>query len=150
MSYLYRGLRRQEADQHKLLPKKIDSLEGLDLDGPMYAMADAGGAYTHVGGKADLILLHQQSRLNVGISTSKNPKIAARYATSGSSPSGLVVRIKRNLTGIMELDAVLLGLRSPSPLDEEIILVSRDGTFPDGLIDRYFRVSATGDLEELR
>ena len=146
LTFLYRGLRKDEAEANQLIPKDVESFKDLNLNAPMFAVMTPYATVTMVGQLPDAALGHQLGSRPMGVSTSKNREVARWYATHGSALSGIVVRIKRNVPGITEFDTVLLGPRSPKPLDEEEVLL---GESYRGIIDKTFKILPSGEWEEV-
>ena len=150
--YLYRAPNQEEIESGvRLIPAKPEHGRLFKDGAPMFVMAHHSGTYTHVGGIADVIRRHQIHGDTGGISTTKSMEVAKRYALERLPGYRYVVRIPiSRLEEHHIYDAALCGLVLPKPEDEEVVLVSsRTESFPREIIDKIWRVTDEGNLEDV-
>ncbi len=141
--YLYRGINEDEVDAGiKLIPKGIQTFEG-----PKLAVAKPSGAYGFENaGPGMAVSNHINERPTSGVSTSTKKEIAIFYASLRIPGKRYVVTINREKAkalGIKEIvvKEVLPPLEIPKPYDEEVILISGEGFFPDAIIEKYEKLN---------
>lgn len=137
--YLYRGLNEQEVDEGiKLIPKGIQTFEDLKL-----AVAKPSGLYDFENlGPKIAVSNHVNKQSTSGVSTSTKKEVAIVYALSSPMGKQYVVTINRERAkalGTKELivKEILPLWEIPKPNDEEVILISDTGFFPDEIIEKY-------------
>lgn len=140
--YLYRGLNEKEIDAGiKLIPKGIQTFEDLKL-----VVAKPSGIYDFENlGPKIAVLNHINKQETAGVSTSTKKEVAIAYALSSPVGKQYVVTINRErakVLGIKEniVKKVLPTWTLPKPEDEEVILTSDTGLFPDEIIEGYKKV----------
>lgn len=138
--YLYRGLRSAEVDAgYRLIPKGIATFENMRL-----ALANtSGGVELRSYGPLVVTANHLYGLPTSGVSTSTNFNIAARYSTSGPEPTWIVVRINRDSLAAHGIEEhwvrEIFPNVDPQLIDfEEVILTSKTGSFPKGIIDQVY------------
>lgn len=141
--YLYRGLNEQEVDAGiKLIPKGIQTFEDLKL-----AVAKPSGLYNFENLGPKIAVSNHINRLPTsGVSTSTKKEVAIGYALSRSLGKQYVVTINRERAKALSIKEnivkeILSLWAIPKPDDEEVILTSDSGFFPNEIIERYEKLS---------
>lgn len=141
--YLYRGINVEEVDSGiKLIPKGIQTFESLEL-----VKAKPSGAYDFENLGPKIAVSNQINGLPTsGVSTSTKKEVAISYALSRPLGKRYVVTINRERAkalGIKEniVKEILSLWAIPKPDDEEVILTSDSGFFPNEIIERYEKLS---------
>ena len=147
--YLYRGLREEEVDAGiKLISKGIRTFEDLKL-----VVAKPSGTYDFENlGPTMTVSDHINGLPTSGVSTSTIKEVAIGYALSSPAGKQYVVSINRERAkalGIEEIVAKevlpLWAIRKPD--DEEVILISAAGFFPDEIIEKYEKLNRNAKIK---
>lgn len=141
--YLYRGLREEEVDAGiRLIPKKIQTYEDLKL-----FAANASGFYESRNLGATLILHDQINGSETsGVSTSTDIGIAFGYALSSPANKQYIVVISRERVKLLGISEHIIKEKFPictipKPDDEEVILISETGIFPEEIIEKAYKIT---------
>jgi hypothetical protein len=141
--YLYRGINEKEIDAGvKLIAEGMQTFEG-----PKLVIAKPSGVYGFENaGPGIPVSNHINERPTSGVSTSTEKEVAIAYALRRPLGKQYVVTINREKAkalGIKEIvvkEALPLWA-IPKPYDEEVILTSSIGFFPDEVIEKYEKLN---------
>lgn len=141
--YLYRGLREDEIDAGiKLIPKGIQTFED-----PRLVVAKPSGVYGFENLGPQLAMSNQiKGQPTSGVSTSTRKEVAIGYALSSPVGKQYVVTINRERARTLGIKENIVKVVLPlwamlKPYDEEVILTSNIGFFPDEIIEKYEKLN---------
>jgi len=147
--YLYRGLHKEEVDVGiKLIPKGIQTFKDLVL-----VVATSSGAYDFENlGPQKAISDHIKGLPTSGVSTSTRKEVAIGYALSSSAEKQYVVTINREKGKAIGIKEIVVKEILPlwailKPDDEEVILTSDTGFFPDEIIEKYEKLNGNAKIK---
>ncbi len=150
-NYLYRGVNINMHDANKgLFPKGTSLSRVLHLDEGFHL--DSGTTFD--SSKENAVIAHQKNSNKYptsGVSTTPHFNRARFYATNNNTINGVVYKIERDRLAYLNVLEHVVSDYTPTPevpIDDEVILVHRDGgPLPLEIIEKIFNVSPNKSLE---